>query len=638
MHSFFEYIGGFPMEQQVFQILEAINQNAHLNQKKLSEICGISVGKVNYLIHDLVNDDYIYSEKKGRNISYFLTQKGMELLERGIEEFHYKKVKIHQEPLTEIKQAVILAAGARNDFGKPAGLMPIEDTTVLKRNIDILQENGINQIVIVTGYQKETFQEMPELSQVQFVHNPKYKWTGSMASLALAHELISEDFLLIEDDILIEERAIKELLDHPQRDTVLIADESGSGDEAFVEIRNGYLFKISKDIHQFNHVDGEMIGVSKLSYEVFTKMVEEYRKSNKNPYLNYEYMLLDVARHYNIGYLKMHNLVWGEIDSLKHYETVTNKIYPILKRKEAEFRENQIKGYFIEALDLEEHDIQEIQPFGGMTNKNFKVLAGDKEYVLRIPGNGTEQMINRKEEKVNAAIASRLGIDTELIYFNEETGVKIAELIPNAETLNSKTAKRHDNMLLTTALLRKLHTSGVTMANEFNVFQKISEYEELMKQANGRPYPHYDEVRAQVMVLRNIYEGMNITLTPCHNDLVAENLVKSGPDKVYLIDWEYAGMNDPMWDVAAHLLECEFSPEDEELFLTLYLQTETIPLEIQQRVLMNKIFQDFLWSIWTIVKEAKGDDFGTYGMDRFNRARRNLNHDIMKEMAYEHKK
>lgn len=609
-----------------------------MNQKKLSEICGISVGKVNYLIHDLVNDDYIYSEKKGRNISYFLTQKGMELLERGIEEFHYKKVKIHQEPLTEIKQAVILAAGARNDFGKPAGLMPIEDTTLLKRNIDILQENGINQIVIVTGYQKETFQEMPELSQVQFVHNPKYKWTGSMASLALAHELISEDFLLIEDDILIEERAIKELLDHPQRDTVLIADESGSGDEAFVEIRNGYLFKISKDIHQFNHVDGEMIGVSKLSYEVFTKMVEEYRKSNKNPYLNYEYMLLDVARHYNIGYLKMHNLVWGEIDSLKHYETVTNKIYPILKRKEAEFRENQIKGYFIEALDLEEHDIQEIQPFGGMTNKNFKVLAGDKEYVLRIPGNGTEQMINRKEEKVNAAIASRLGIDTELIYFNEETGVKIAELIPNAETLNSKTAKRHDNMLLTTALLRKLHTSGVTMANEFNVFQKISEYEELMKQANGRPYPHYDEVRAQVMVLRNIYEGMNITLTPCHNDLVAENLVKSGPDKVYLIDWEYAGMNDPMWDVAAHLLECEFSPEDEELFLTLYLQTETIPLEIQQRVLMNKIFQDFLWSIWTIVKEAKGDDFGTYGMDRFNRARRNLNHDIMKEMAYEHKK
>ncbi|WP_066371701.1 NTP transferase domain-containing protein [Neobacillus fumarioli] len=626
------------MEQQVFQILEAINQNAHLNQKKLSEICGISVGKVNYLIHDLVSGHYIYSEKKGRNISYFLTQKGMELLERGIEEFHYKKVNIHQEPLTEIKQAVILAAGERSDFGKPAGLMPIEDTTLLKRNIDILQENGINQIVIVTGYQKETFQEMPELSQVQFVHNPKYKWTGSMASLALAHELISEDFLLIEDDILIEERAIKELLDHPQRDTVLIADESGSGDEAFVEIRNGYLFKISKDIHQFNHVDGEMIGVSKLSYEVFTKMVEEYRKSNKNPYLNYEYMLLDVARHYNIGYLKMHNLVWGEIDSLKHYETVTNKIYPILKRKEAEFRENQIKGYFIEALDLEEHDIQEIQPFGGMTNKNFKVLAGDKEYVLRIPGNGTEQMINRKEEKVNAAIASRLGIDTELIYFNEETGVKIAELIPNAETLNSKTAKRHDNMLLTTALLRKLHTSGVTMANEFNVFQKISEYEELMKQANGRPYPHYDEVRAQVMVLRNIYEGMNITLTPCHNDLVAENLVKSGPDKVYLIDWEYAGMNDPMWDVAAHLLECEFSPEDEELFLTLYLQTETIPLEIQQRVLMNKIFQDFLWSIWTIVKEAKGDDFGTYGMDRFNRARRNLNHDIMKEMAYEHKK
>jgi thiamine kinase-like enzyme/choline kinase/predicted transcriptional regulator len=627
------------MEQHVFQILEAINQNANLNQKKLSEICAISIGKVNYLIHDLVSGDYIYSEKKGRNISYFLTQKGIELLESGIEEFHHKKVNIHQEPLTEIKQAVILAAGRRKDFGKPAGLMAIDDNLLIKRNIDILQENGISHIVIVTGYQKEAFQSVPELSQLTFVHNPKYKWTGSMASLALAHDFISEDFLLIEDDILIEERAIKELLAHPQRDTVLIANESGSGDEAFVEIRNGYLFKISKDIHQFNHVDGEMIGVSKLSYEVFTKMVEEYKESNKNPYMNYEYMLLDVSRSYNIGYLKMHNLVWGEIDSFKHYETVTKKIYPILKRKEAEFREFQIKSYLMEALDLNDEDIQEIQPFGGMTNKNFKVLVKGKEYVLRIPGNGTEQMINRKEEKINSSLASSLGIDTELIYFNEETGVKIAELIPNAETLNGKTAKRQDYMQLTTAILRKLHTSGVTMANEFNVFEKIAEYEELMKQANGQPYPHYEEVRAQVMVLKDIYQGMNITLKPCHNDLVAENFVKSGPDKVYLIDWEYAGMNDPMWDVAAHALECEFSPEDEELFLSLYLQTDHIPLEIQQRVLMNKIFQDFLWSIWTIIKEAKGDDFGTYGIDRFNRARKNLNHDIIREMtAYEYKK
>lgn len=626
------------MEQHFFQLLEAINKNANINQKKMAELCGISIGKVNYLIHDLTMENYIYSEKKGRNISYYLTQKGIDFLESGIEAFHDKKVNIHQESAREIKQAVILAAGQRKDFEKPAGLMPIEGTTLLKRNMDILQQHGIEHFVIVTGYQREAFHDVPEFSHFQFVDNPKYKWTGSMSSLALAHEFISEDFLLIEDDILIEERAIREMLTHPQRDCVLIADESGSGDEAFVEIKNGYLHKISKDIHQFNHVDGEMIGVSKLSYEVFSKMVQEFKENNSNPYLNYEYLLLDVSRNYNIGYLKMHNLVWGEIDSQEHYDTVIKKTYPILQRKEAEFRDLQIKGYMMEALDINVEEIEDIQPFGGMTNKNFKVLAAGKEYVLRIPGNGTEQMINRKEEKVNAALASELGIDTPLVYFNDETGVKIAELIPNAETLTGKTAKRQDYMELTTGILRKLHQSDVKMANRFDVFEKINDYERLMEEANGQPYEGYEEVRAQVMNLKDIYEGMNVELTPCHNDLVPENFVKSGKDKIYLIDWEYSGMNDPMWDVAAHSLECDFSSEDEELFLSLYLNEDTVPIEIQQRVLMNKIYQDFLWSIWTIIKEAKGDDFGTYGIDRFNRARKNLNHTLIKEMSYEYKK
>lgn len=623
------------MEQHLFQIVEAINQNANQNQKKLAEICGISIGKVNYLIHDLITEGYIFSEKKGRNISYYLTSKGIDFLQRGIEAYHNKKVNIHHEPAPEIKQAVILAAGMRKDFNQPAGLMPIDDTTLMERTINLLRDNGINHIVIVTGYKKEAFEALPEYSDITFVHNPKYKWTGSMASLALAHEHISSDFLLIEDDILIEERAIKDLLSHPERDIVIITNESGSGDEAFVEIRNGFLYKISKDIHQFNHVDGEMIGVSKLSYEVFSKMTAEFNENNKNPYMNYEYMLHDISRHYNIGYLKMLNLVWGEIDSWQHYETITNKIYPILMRKEAEYRDILIKSHLMEALDLAYDEIQSIEPFGGMTNKNFKVTVNDREYVLRIPGKGTEEMINRKEEKVNSALGSSLGIDTELIYFNDETGVKISELIPNAETLNPKTAKRQDYMMLTTSVLRKLHESGVQMANDFNVYGKIVEYERLMKEANGKPFPHYDEVRAGVMALKTIHDRMNIPLKPCHNDLVPENLVKSGDDKVYLIDWEYAGMNDPMWDIAAHTLESDFTPEDEELFLSLYLQTDEIPREIQQRVLINKIFQDFLWSIWTIIKEAKGDDFGSYGIDRFNRARNNLNHELLRGMAYE---
>ena len=109
----------------------------------------------------------------------------------------------------------------------------------------------------------------------------------------------------------------------------------------------------------------------------------------------------------------------------------------------------------------------------------------------------------------------------------------------------------------------------------------------------------------------------------CHNDLVAENFIKN-EKRMYLIDWEYAGMNDPMWDVAAHLLECEFSAEEEELFLHYYFEGDICTKVHRQKILIFKICQDVLWSTWTIAKEMKGEDFGTYGLDRLHRAQRNI--------------
>ena len=88
---------------------------------------------------------------------------------------------------------------------------------------------------------------------------------------------------------------------------------------------------------------------------------------------------------------------------------------------------------------------------------------------------------------------------------------------------------------------------------------------------------------------------------------------------MYLIDWEYAGYNDPLWDVAAHLLECEFSKAEEELYLQYYLEKEPGRTE-KQKLLLFQICQDVLWSAWTIAKETKGEDFGAYGEGRYQRA------------------
>ena len=102
------------------------------------------------------------------------------------------------------------------------------------------------------------------------------------------------------------------------------------------------------------------------------------------------------------------------------------------------------------------------------------------------------------------------------------------------------------------------------------MFNKIEEYEILLKESNGNNFDDYLVVKEKITSLNEIIKQIGIEAVPCHNDTVPENFVKDN-EKLYLIDWEYSGMNDPMWDLAAHCLECEFSEDEEELFLKLIL-------------------------------------------------------------------
>jgi thiamine kinase-like enzyme len=285
-----------------------------------------------------------------------------------------------------------------------------------------------------------------------------------------------------------------------------------------------------------------------------------------------------------------------------------------------------------EALTIAVKAVGDIQPLGSMTNKNFPIVVDSKQCVIRIPGKGTELMINRKEEKVNSFLASEYGFYADILYFNEENGIKIVEMIPDAVTLTEEMVQRPEYMELTAEILRRLHNSNMPMDNRFDVFEKMDLYEQLMYEANGQPFVGFDDVKEKVMVLKEMYQRMNIPLTPTHIDPAPQNIVISN-GKLFLLDWEYSGLNDPLWDVASHILESALSTAEEELFLSLYFEEKPLSVEIQQRIIMNKIFQDYLWTMWTIYKEAKGDNFGTYGIYRFNRAKQNLRHPLMQEFA-----
>lgn len=604
-----------------YKILKYINENKNITQRDISKSLRISIGNVNSIIKKMEKEDLIEIKKHSNKQEYKITKKGFEELEERIKENKLEKISINNDENKKIKQAVILAAGEKKIFKKPVSFLDLEDGKIIDRFINILKLNGIEKIVIVTGYKSEYFEEYVKDKNIILVRNEKYKWTGTMHSLAMVKDVINDDFILLENDMIFEESAIEQILKDKNRDCMLITSESGSGDEALVEIRDGYVYKMSKDIHQFNKIDGEMIGISKISYEVFNKMLELF-KDNKNPYLNYEYALMDIARDYKVGYIKPDNLVWTEIDVQEHYERAIKYIYPKLKRKEKEIKVNNIKNILYEALNISSEVIDKVESIGGMTNKNFKVRMNNEDYILRIPGSGTEEIISRYSEKNNTLVASELNLDTDMIYFNEESGVKLAKYIKNSETITPKSAKRENNMIEITNILRKLHTSNATFINKFDVFEKIEEYEVLLKEVNGSNFEDYDYVKNKVLNLKSILNDIGIKNVPCHNDTVPENFVKDR-ERIYLIDWEYSGMNDPMWDLAAHCLECEFNEDEEELFLNLYFN-KSVEEKYKTKILIYKICQDFLWSIWTNIKEAKGDNFGTYGEDRYNRAKENL--------------
>lgn len=523
-----------------------------------------------------------------------------------------------------MKTAVILSARLDKDTEIPYPLKPYyENVCLLDRTLEALTALGYARVYLILGGQFQQYQRYAS-DNVKLLFNPDYRFTSSMGSLAVAAPYIDSDFLLVEGDTFYEYKVLKALSESENENCLAITEESGSGDEAFVETRHGYITKISKDKHQICNFEGELLGIAKISKSVFDVMMQKWERSN-NPYLNYEYLFLDSTDVLDRPYIKFSNLIWGDVDCEEDFNKLCNYIYPKLRRKENPFDYENLISYMKEIFPDEqiENEVR-ITQIGGMSNKNFKVTKGFHEYVLRVPGNGSDGMVERSSEEQNSQQACRMGINPPVIYFNAKTGIKLAEYVKNAETLNGATVQRISNMNKIVEIFQKLHHSHVRFGNEFNVFKEILSYERLLEKAQGKMYDGYEIVREKVFRLEEYLNQLGVSVKPCHNDLVAENFLKAEDGTIYLIDWEYSGMNDPMWDIAALFLENNFTEENKDYFLNRYFDGKE-PDNVREKIFVYQILMDYLWTVWTCIKEAQGDDFGTYGMDRYTRAIKNLN-------------
>lgn len=239
-----------------------------------------------------------------------------------------------------------------------------------------------------------------------------------------------------------------------------------------------------------------------------------------------------------------------------------------------------------------------ISRMGGLTNHSYKItLENGKEYVVRIPGLGTEDLINRSDEKISTQLACDLGIDAQILYFGEN-GAKVTQYISGAVTMSADVLKDPKHIEMMANIFKKLHGCDVDTGVPFEVFDMAEGYEKIICDKQVSMFDDYKQIKNEVMRIKTeIDAAVDICKSPCHNDPLCENWVEDGDGRLYLIDWEYAGMNDAMWDLGDVSIEAGFDDACDDLLLRAYLGKVPDDLD-RKHLLASKIYVDYLWTLW----------------------------------------
>lgn len=261
----------------------------------------------------------------------------------------------------------------------------------------------------------------------------------------------------------------------------------------------------------------------------------------------------------------------------------------------------------------------------GMTNHSVSFFYKNDKYIMRIPGKGTERLINRKAEKEVYDVIKGFDICDEIIYIDSKSGYKIVKYLNDYRNCNPY--NKHD-LIICMQKLKHFHSLKLKVNHKFNVFEKIEFYEDLREQKESI-YNDYDITKKHVFELKDYIERNidNICLT--HIDAVADNfLIDSQDDSVRLIDWEYAGMQDPHIDIAMFCLYSAFDRNQVDDLIDIYFEnkcTKRIRLKIYCYISVCGL----LWSNWCEYKRIMGLEFADYATIQYQYAKEY--YDIFKE-------
>ena len=565
-------------------ILNNLIKEPFINQRILAAQTGHSLGIVNRSIKELISEGYLDEEIRPT--------------EKALREAKEKAP----------KNAIILAAG----FGMrmvpintetPKGLLEIKGERLIECTIRQLHEVGITEIYVVVGFMKEQYEYLIDEYGVDLIVAPDYATKNNLHSLKTAADHLSNSYI-IPCDIWCEKNPYSR---NELYSWYMVSDLVD--DDSTVRVNRKQELVVQKEQAGGN----AMIGICYLleaEAEIVRERLEELGRDSRYDGAFWEETL----------YQKDRMIVTARV--VHAADAVEINTYEQLREIDSDSSQLQTDAIQVicQALGARPDEVTNITVLKkGMTNRSFLFSCKDKKYIMRIPGEGTDQLINRRQEAaVYQTIAGRKICD-EIAYINPENGYKITEYFEGARVCN---AENEEDLQKCMKKLREFHGQKLRVDHSFDLFGQMEYYESLWE---GTPsaYKDYEKTKAHVLQLKDYIEANAGERVLTHIDAVPDNFLfveENGKEEIRLIDWEYAGMQDPHVDIAMFCIYSLYKKEQVDHLIDLYFEGNCDD-RTRIKIYCYIAVCGLLWSNWCEYKRKLGVEFGEYSLRQYRYAK-----------------
>lgn len=530
------------------------------------------------------HDTYKYLEKQGLISNSSLTDAGLKLLEP------YR-----------VNNAVILAAGASTRFiplslEQPKGLFEVKGETLIERQIQQLQAAGVMNITVVLGYKKEMFYYLKDKYGVKFIINDAFNIKNNIESLYLARKELKNTYICVSDSYFVENPFNQ--YEYQTFNAGISSEEPTN--EMYVDCNaNGKIIFMEKGRAKGQILLGHAFWRKEFS-DAFIALAEADREVGKYNSAFWEWLVKDNLDKLPPFYFKEYAV--GNIFEFDYFEDLRKFDDHYLGHSHSEIIRN-IKLVF----RCDEEDIVDFRNVSkGMTNTSFIFKIDGVDYIYRHPGDGTESIISRRNEKTSLVKAKQIGVDPTYIYADVNEGWKISVFIPEFREPDYNSFEDSKKIL---AVLRQLHSSDVKVDYGMKPWEDSIDMEELLISKDPNCFKPYEELKEKIGRLYQMTVGDGIEKCFCHGDTYKPNWMLKPDGDVILIDWEYSGFSDPGIDVGYYIVDAMYDFDQAENFIREYLQdnyNETTRFHFMAYTAIIAYY----WFVWAMYRESCGAVMG----------------------------